>query len=131
MRSCTGLAAEQRRLATPRAATAVISGALRRSEAFKGSTRNVWNLSLRALLPHRLRKRAGPSTRLAAAMKDPRICAQTGEPGSAEKPLRRCGRCQCTWYADAEAQKAHWPLHARSCRLVDATETVPWYRSVP
>ena len=36
--------------------------------------------------------------------------------------LRRCARCKCTFYASAEAQRRHWPLHKRSCRPVTVAE---------
>ena len=49
-----------------------------------------------------------------------RVCALTGARGSPRRPLRRCGRCRLTFYGDAAAQRAHWPLHGPTCAFVDA-----------
>ena len=46
-------------------------------------------------------------------------CAMTYATGV---PLLRCTRCKRTFYASREAQKAHWPLHKRSCREVGEDE---------
>jgi MYND finger len=36
--------------------------------------------------------------------------------------LLRCSRCKDTYYRDAEAQRAHWPLHKKVCKPLDVAE---------
>ncbi|KAJ8603702.1 hypothetical protein CTAYLR_000176 [Chrysophaeum taylorii] len=50
------------------------------------------------------------------------VCSATFVFGSAERKLLRCGRCRETYYVSRAAQRAHWPLHKMSCRLVGPAE---------
>ena len=36
--------------------------------------------------------------------------------------LKICSRCRATWYVDQKAQKAHWPLHKKSCKKITSKE---------
>ena len=57
----------------------------------------------------------------AAARFDPpeRVCAATGVTTG---DLRRCARCQRTYYSSREAQKAHWRFHKHTCRAATDAE---------
>ena len=57
----------------------------------------------------------------AAARFDPpeRVCAATGV---VTGDLRRCARCQRTYYSSREAQKAHWPFHKHTCKAATDAE---------
>jgi hypothetical protein len=57
----------------------------------------------------------------AAARFDPpeRVCAATGVTTG---DLRRCARCQRTYYSSREAQKAHWRFHKPTCRAATDAE---------
>jgi len=35
--------------------------------------------------------------------------------GKRDPKLLRCGLCKTTLYCNAECQKAHWPVHKKSC----------------
>ena len=58
----------------------------------------------------------------AAARFDPpeRVCAATGVTTG---DLRRCARCQRTYYSSREAQKAHWRFHKHTCKAATDAET--------
>jgi hypothetical protein len=51
-----------------------------------------------------------------------RICSSTFEREGAGVHLLRCMRCRDTYYVNAEAQKAHWKVHKKTCRAVSAGE---------
>ena len=57
----------------------------------------------------------------AAARFDPpeKVCAATGV---VTGDLRRCARCQRTYYSSREAQKAHWPFHKHTCKAATDAE---------
>ena len=57
----------------------------------------------------------------AAARFDPpeRVCAATGV---VTGDLRRCARCQRTYYSSREAQKAHWRFHKHTCKAATNAE---------
>lgn len=57
----------------------------------------------------------------AAARFDPpeRVCAATGV---VTGDLRRCARCQRTYYSSREAQKAHWRFHKHTCKAATDAE---------
>ena len=57
----------------------------------------------------------------AAARFDPpeKVCAATGV---VTGDLRRCARCNCTYYSSREAQKAHWRFHKHTCKAATNAE---------
>ena len=57
----------------------------------------------------------------AAARFDPpkQVCAATGVTTG---DLRRCARCNCTYYSSREAQKAHWRFHKHTCKAATNAE---------
>ena len=57
----------------------------------------------------------------AAARFDPpeKVCAATGV---VTGDLRRCARCNCTYYSSREAQKAHWRFHKHTCKAATDAE---------
>ena len=61
------------------------------------------------------------ATLAAAAPFDPpeKVCAATGV---VTGDLRRCARCNCTYYSSREAQKAHWRFHKHTCKAATNAE---------
>lgn len=53
-----------------------------------------------------------PSPNAPNAPTGTKICAHNLTP---VRDPKRCSRCKSTYYADADAQRAHWPLHKQVC----------------
>ena len=65
-----------------------------------------------------------------------RICSSTF---IASRDLKRCSRCQTTWYVNAAEQRKHWRLHKRCCKplthlesrkISECTSASSMYRSI-
>ncbi|CEG40215.1 hypothetical protein L916_11931 [Plasmopara halstedii] len=64
-----------------------------------------------------LERRVLPPGEQLALMENPELrrCAKCDKRAIVGKELKRCTRCQCTFYCDAECQRGHWKDHKVSC----------------
>ena len=46
------------------------------------------------------------------------VCSNCQNPGSQGSPLKRCARCQCTFYCSAQCQKQDWRSHKAICKYL-------------
>lgn len=64
-----------------------------------------------------LERRVLPPGERLAFMENPalRRCAKCDKRATVDQDLKRCTRCQCTFYCDAQCQRGHWKDHKISC----------------
>ncbi|KAF0692886.1 Aste57867_16088 [Aphanomyces stellatus] len=64
-----------------------------------------------------LQRRVLPPGQTLALMENPalRRCAACDKKAPADKELKRCTRCQCVFYCDANCQRSHWKDHKINC----------------
>ncbi|POM74650.1 hypothetical protein PHPALM_8360, partial [Phytophthora palmivora] len=64
-----------------------------------------------------LERRVLPPGEQLALMENPELrrCAKCDKRAAPDKELKRCTRCKCTFYCDAQCQRGHWKDHKVSC----------------
>ncbi|EGZ13153.1 hypothetical protein PHYSODRAFT_510777 [Phytophthora sojae] len=64
-----------------------------------------------------LERRVLPPGEKLALMENPELrrCAKCDKRAAPGKELKRCTRCKCTFYCDAQCQRGHWKDHKVSC----------------
>ncbi|GMF44163.1 unnamed protein product [Phytophthora fragariaefolia] len=64
-----------------------------------------------------LERRVLPPGEQLALMENPELrrCAKCDKRAAPGKELKRCTRCKCTFYCDAQCQRGHWKDHKVSC----------------
>eukprot|EP00644_Phytophthora_capsici_P004807 jgi/Phyca11/4139/fgenesh1_pm.PHYCAscaffold_1_\ len=64
-----------------------------------------------------LERRVLPPGEKLALMENPELrrCGKCDKRAGPGKELKRCTRCQCTFYCDANCQRGHWKDHKVSC----------------
>ncbi|CAH0520334.1 unnamed protein product [Peronospora belbahrii] len=64
-----------------------------------------------------LERRVLPPDEQLALMENPELrrCAKCDKRAAPGKELKRCTRCKCTFYCDAQCQRGHWKDHKVSC----------------
>ncbi|RLN47027.1 hypothetical protein BBJ29_004141 [Phytophthora kernoviae] len=72
-----------------------------------------------------LERRVLPPGEQLALMENPELrrCAKCDKRAASGKELKRCTRCKCTFYCDAQCQRGHWKDHKVSCASAGSTTT--------
>ncbi|POM75486.1 MYND domain containing hypothetical protein, partial [Phytophthora palmivora] len=58
---------------------------------------------------------SGPNGEDGDHIRELRRCAKCDKRAAPDKELKRCTRCKCTFYCDAQCQRGHWKDHKVSC----------------
>ncbi|KUF79061.1 Ubiquitin carboxyl-terminal hydrolase 19 [Phytophthora nicotianae] len=74
-----------------------------------------------------LERRVLPPGEQLALMENPELrrCAKCDKRAAPGKELKRCTRCKCTFYCDAQCQRGHWKDHKVSCTPPGSTTSGP------